>query len=591
MSGSVFAQIPEQAGQAAQNVNPLAIATNIADYRSKVNALQMFTAQQQAGQAVQAATDPNTGAVDTQKLGVLLSKNPLTALTALDTEKGAIANADSGVGLTSDKLLLQQHYQTSSSNILSGLTGANMDGDTAREEYVERANALGIPPTQIATIANEIQSGPHADNDLISLARSEADAATQSNALALGKINGFADTNGALYPITQGPAGAPQAFGSPITKTIAPTLVDGKNAASQPVENLVQQTPNAVPQPFGTIGQPNSNVPVIPVGGIGGNNASVPAALAPPGYQGNGGQYNGQGVPSPQQVANMGNGQAPQPVIPNAPPQATLPGGSVVVSPTGIVTDLSPSQTKMGAQIEGQVEAVQQANNGYAQRDALLQSTGNNIRTAGTGPLAESVVQPVRGMLSEMLGLDKDAAAAFDEAHKGTNAIAASDIQGGNYSTDFYKQIVTGMNANMSNTTQGNLYVLAGAKGLNDTNNLVSNVLSNVGLPGQPGGSAGQSVMTNAGQMDGNGNYLYNRIQNEVLPNLNPMVPAFQAMDPANRKAFLSEMDPAEKERFSFQYNYYHMIQTHDSTSPFGRANYPAVLKEYGQNGWNGSGQ
>lgn len=590
MSGQLgsWAGIPESLNPPT---NPLALASNVADYRSKMNALNQFTAQQAAGQAYLDSIDPNTGMPNTQKLAADLksSKNPLVGMFAPQEQQSGLTTqtdlqqvAQSGIKTASDAFGLQSSYYGGGSSVFSGLLGQGLTGQEARQEAMGGLEQKGVPTGLAAQWVGQIPDGPDADNALLSLSRMTASQSEQASDLAQGKIVGTLDTGNAINPIQQGPAGEAQTIGAPIAKAPGPQIFTGPNQAQQQTPQIVSVAPSQVPQPFGATGGAQSNVPVVPVTGVGGKNSAVPNQLVPPGYNGTGASYQG-GIPSPTQIAQMGNGQ-PQSAIPNAPPAATLPGGSVLVSPTGVITDLSPEQKDMGTTVEKEVQGVQAANNGYAQRQALLDSTTDNIRTAGTGPLSASIVQPVRATLAQLVGLDKDSAAAFDEAEKGTNAIIASDINSDmGYSTDFTKQIVKGMNAHMGNTTQGNLYVLASAKGVNESNNMVAQMLGNVGLPSGPG------VMSNAGQMDGKGNFLYNQVQTQVTAKLNPMVPAFQQMDPANQRMFWGSMDAGDKKQFAYDINYYNMIKNHDASSPFGKSNYPQVLKEYGQNGWNGA--
>ena len=478
--------------------------------QQQVNANKLFQGQSAAGAALQAATDPDTGQVDQNKLNRLIAANPTIAPAAMQAiqqgnaigggqtdnqtkRRAAVAQQAVSLLTMSDAQLEggQALHNQFDSELKSGL----MDQAT-HDAVVRAAPPIGSSAAQVRQFLKQAavggMSGPEALNAAVGAPDMQGNGQVNQPGLRAGVAN----------------PNAPGSF-TPSGPGIGQVLTPGQATAQQtrigPDNRPIDETTDTRLRQQGDTRF---------LGGTNGTN--FPAALVPQGYTGR----------------HPGNTQA------GAAPGTAAPGAAAVPAAGGsVVTGYAPGEREAAAATAtasaAQGSALQKAADSSSDRHAMLANMEADLGGFTSGPLADkekafkSFALRMGSKVGTTFGIDPQGVASQESFEKLAKQIALQQ-SGALGSTDANLETTLGANPNAGLSQLGNKQIIARLHGNEDAITAKN--------------QAWQQFQTT------NGAGSYGAFSVNFNKNFDPRAYQLMRMDPADARRMVAEMDPGPRE-------------------------------------------
>ena len=399
---SIYSQVGKPAIPLA---DPAEMMQRFQTLQAGVNQNKLFQSQQAAGQAAQAAIDPSTGQLDTNKLNMLLSQNPAAAPAALATlgQSQNLASGQTGLQTQRRNTMIQHLYG------LSILPDDQLQGGAPVFNLLDQEKAAGIIDQNTYDQARKNFPQPGASAQEFRQALNSGLVSTLGGPEALQTALGKNDTmqNGqVLQPGLRSGVLNPNGAGQfqPSGQATKQLLSPGEMTAQHTIIN-----------PDGSTGVESGAQRAARQGQGDLTGASARPSVFPPGYNG---QY------APRQTADA---QGMTPVLPSSAPPA--PGGIVQTGlPSGQVEEANASVQHLTAArdaantFQNRIQPLLQAQAALAANPTtgVGSDTLNQIRQR-IGTFTPGFLDGIRP-----LGGSAEQDAAYDEARKYLTNYAAN---------------------------------------------------------------------------------------------------------------------------------------------------------------------
>jgi hypothetical protein len=486
---------------------------------------QDFAARRGSGEAYQAAIDPNSGELDTNKLLGIASADPRIAYKAGELVREAQERKLQQAGISS--------AQAKSFNDHLGIVGASLSSLLAGDDFSRDAivgKAAGLLGN--SAIAPELRKGMQ--GDVVALIQQLGDdpAANKQILTQLMVQNlGAQERIAALF-------GAPQTINTGgQTQVVAPSAVTGKlTQVGAPIQNTMDPATATQPTPVMTTdaqGNPVQAATTRAQFAQGAQQAgALPTGVAMPG---------GLPLGTLAETVTVIDPVTKQPKVITKGELLGIGNGSGVHAPTtggGVATGLAPGQGEalaaQGTESAKQgVQLQQQADAAPARRAALL-SMRDQLANFETGPAADKMAHV--SALAREFGLpapvSKEGVKATEEFNKLSTQIVLQQVaQLGGAGTD--DKLAAGIKGNPSTylSKLGNKAVTALMLGNEDA-------------------ISAKNEAWQKWQQAGKGPETYGSFSTQFNRIYDPRVFQAKYMDPKDRAAMIKNMSPAEKKRY-----------------------------------------